>query len=179
MARRKAEEQPKPSATPKRATTKKPSATKKQASAKKASTAKKPSATPKPRPVSPINGQPVPTNGKVIQAGEEARQLGRKGGKKSAAIRAARKSLREELLELLTVDITDKNGKLMKTQTAISASMIKQALTGNTKAFEIIRDTIGEKPIDKVMVTEIDKATIEEVESIVLGAEDADKATGN
>ena len=124
----------------------------------------------KERPKSPVNGQPLP-EGKVIQAGEEARELGRKGGLKSAEVRAARKTLREELLALLTQDITDKNGRQMKTQTAISASMIKQALSGSTKAYEIIRDTIGEKPIDKVMISEVDPETINEVERLVYNEE--------
>ena len=124
----------------------------------------------KERPKSPVNGQPLP-EGKIIQAGEEARELGRKGGLKSAEVRAARKTLREELLALLTQDITDKNGRQMKTQTAISASMIKQALSGSTKAYEIIRDTIGEKPIDKVMISEVDPETINEVERLVYNEE--------
>ena len=145
----------------------------------------------KERPVSPVNGQPMPEGHPPFKAGEEARELGREGGKKSGEARRARKTLREELLALLTQDITDKNGRQMKTQTAISASMIKQALSGSTKAYEIIRDTIGEKPIDKVMVAEVDPETIREVETMILGdqepeitpeetagGDDADKATG-
>lgn len=122
----------------------------------------------KDRPKSPVNGQPLP-EGKIIKAGEEARELGRQGGLKSGEVRRARKTLREELEALLVQDITDKNGRQMKTQTAISASMIKQALSGSTKAYEIIRDTIGEKPIDKVVVAEVDPETIKEVERLVLG----------
>ncbi len=122
----------------------------------------------KERPKSPINGQPLP-QGKVIQAGEEARELGKKGGVKSGEVRRARKTLREELEALLTEEITDKNGRRMQTQKAISASMIKQALTGSTKAFELIRDTIGEKPVDKVMLAEVDQATIDEVEQLIFG----------
>ena len=129
------------------------------------------------RPKSPINGQPLP-QGKIIEAGDEARELGRKGGKKSGEVRAARKTLREELLALLTQDITDKNGRQMKTQTAISASMIKQALSGSTKAYEIIRDTIGEKPIDKVVVAEVDPETIKEVERLVLGDQEEEGSEG-
>lgn len=131
----------------------------------------------KDRPVSPINGQPMPEGHPPFEAGEEARENGRKGGQKSGEARRARKTLREELLALLTQDITDKNGRQMKTQTAISASMIKQALSGSTKAYEIIRDTIGEKPIDKVMVAEVDPETISEVERIILGDEPEDEGT--
>ena len=128
----------------------------------------------KERPRSPVNGQPMPEGHPPFKAGEEARENGRKGGLKSAEVRAARKTLREELLALLTQDITDKNGRQMKTQTAISASMIKQALSGSTKAYEIIRDTIGEKPIDKVMISEVDPETINEVERLVLSGPDED-----
>lgn len=119
------------------------------------------------RPKSPINGQPMPEGHAPFKAGEEARENGRKGGIKSGEVRRARRTLREELQDLLAEDITDKNGRRMQTQKAISASMIKQALTGSTKAFELIRDTIGEKPIDKVMVAEVDQKTIDEVERLI------------
>ena len=131
----------------------------------------------KERPVSPVNGQPMPEGHAPFKAGEEARENGRKGGQKSGEVRRARKTLREELEILLTQDITAKDGRRMQTQTAISASMIKQALAGSTKAYEIIRDTIGEKPIDKVMVAEIDPETINEVEAIVFGEEDDEGKT--
>ena len=138
----------------------------------------------KERPRSPINGQPLP-KGHQWETSEEAREAGRKGGKRSGEVRRARKTLRDELTDLLTETITDKNGRQMQTQKAISTSMIKQALNGSTKAFEIIRDTIGEKPIDKVMIAEVDQATIDEVEKMVLGEEpeatgkdDADQTTG-
>lgn len=36
------------------------------------------------------------------------------------------------------------------TQEKISLSLIAQAMEGNTKAFEVIRDTVGEKPTDKI-----------------------------
>ena len=125
----------------------------------------------KERPKSPINGQPMPEGHPPFKAGEEARENGRKGGIKSVEVRRARKTLREELIDLLAENITDKNGRVMQTNKAISASIIKQALSGNTKAFELIRDTIGEKPIDKVMVAEVEQATIDEVERMIYGPE--------
>lgn len=128
----------------------------------------------KERPRSPVNGVPLPEGHAPWKPGEEARENGRKGGLKSGEVRAARKTLREELLALLTQDITDKNGRQMKMQTAISASMVKQALSGSTKAYEIIRDTIGEKPIDKVMISEVDPETINEVERLVYSEEPED-----
>lgn len=80
----------------------------------------------------------------------------KKGGKKSGEVRRARKTLKEELLLLLSQSIKDENGQDVQTQVAMSASLIKQALDGNTKAFELVRDTIGEKPVDKVENVNID-----------------------
>lgn len=98
------------------------------------------------RPVSPVNGQPLPI-GKPFATGDERAS---EAGKKSAESRLARKTLREELLHLLESDVVDKKGNTKQAQVAMSAALIKQAISGNTKAFEIIRDTIGEKPTEKV-----------------------------
>lgn len=70
---------------------------------------------------------------------EEARRRGRNGGIKSGIAKRARKTLKEELLLLLSSG---------DTQQKISLAMIQEALNGNVKAFESIRDTIGEKPRD-------------------------------
>lgn len=80
-------------------------------------------------------------NLKPVKSKEEAREKGRKGGIASGKARAERKALKEELLLLLSEGNTQKK---------ISLSLIKEAMKGNTKAFEVIRDTIGEKPVEKV-----------------------------
>ena len=67
-----------------------------------------------------------------------------------------RKTLRQELELLLQEEIHDKNGKAMETQKALSASLIKAALNGSVQAFIAIRDTIGEKPVEKVDVQAAD-----------------------
>lgn len=71
----------------------------------------------------------------------EVRKNGSKGGIKSGEVRRQRKTLREELLALLA---TGNN------QNKMSLAMIEKALKGDTKAFEVIRDTIGEKPKDQI-----------------------------
>ena len=38
------------------------------------------------------------------------------------------------------------------TQDAIIAGLVKKAAAGDTRAFEIIRDTIGEKPAENIRV---------------------------
>ena len=85
-------------------------------------------------------------NLKPVRTKEEARKRGKNGGIKSGEVRRKRRTLKEELLLLLS----DKD-----TQEKISLAIIEQAKIGNIKAYETIRDTIGEKPIDKVE-TDID-----------------------
>ena len=67
----------------------------------------------------------------------EAREYGKIGGIKSGQVRRERKSFRNHLLMLLeTDDIQDE----------LCAALIQKARNGDIKAFELIRDTIGEKP---------------------------------
>lgn len=113
------------------------------------------------RPKSPINGVPLP-RGKPFERGEEQREKARKAGLISGEVRRARKTLREELLELLTVEVVDSKGNKNSTQAALSSALIKQALRGNTKAFEIIRDTIGEKPAENVNLVSSDFSALDE-----------------
>lgn len=72
----------------------------------------------------------------IVPSSELARENGRKGGLKKAENERKRKSLREELLLLLEED---------KMQEKISLALLDQARKGNTKAYEIIRDTIRRK----------------------------------
>ena len=81
----------------------------------------------------------------------EARERGKRGGIKSGEVRRAKKTMKQMLDYLLEKEITNKAGEKASTLEAISVSMIKQALNGNVKAFEVIRDTIGEKNIDTII----------------------------
>ena len=72
---------------------------------------------------------------------EEQREIARKGGKASGEARAKRKTLKEELLLLLSEG---------DTQQKVSLAVLQEALNGNIKAFETIRDTIGEKPKENI-----------------------------
>lgn len=65
----------------------------------------------------------------------------RKGGIKSGEVRRKRKSLKETLLLLLEEG---------NTQNDITLALIEKAKSGDVKAYESIRDTIGEKPTDKM-----------------------------
>lgn len=84
-------------------------------------------------------------NLKPIRTKKEAREKGKKGGKKSGEVRRARKTLKEELLALLETKEYNKK---------ISLAMIHEAEMGNVKAFLAVRDTIEENPKDKVEVSQ-------------------------
>lgn len=81
----------------------------------------------------------------------EQKEIRSKGGIKSGEARRAKKTMKQMLDYLLEKEITNKAGEKASTLEAISVSMIKQALNGNVKAFEVIRDTIGEKNIDTII----------------------------
>lgn len=70
----------------------------------------------------------------------EQRAISAMGGRASGEARRRRKTLREELLLLLD----DGN-----TREAVSAALIRSAKNGSVKAFEVLRDTIGERPVER------------------------------
>lgn len=83
------------------------------------------------------------------QSREKAKINGRKGGIKSGESKRAKKSMREMLDYLLEKEINNRQGEKVNTQEAITLALLKQALNGNVKAYEVIRDTIGEKPTEQ------------------------------
>ena len=101
-------------------------------------------------------------NLKPVRTKEEARERGKKGGIKSGEVRRERKTLKDELLLLLATG---------NTQNKVSLALIEKALSGDIKAFEVIRDTIGEKAVEKVENTNIELS----YEDYIKKVEDADE----
>lgn len=99
----------------------------------------------------------------------------KKGGIASGEARRRKRDLRLAMEMLLEKDITDKNGKTVSGAEAIALKQFEKALKGDTRAFEMIRDTAGQKPVDRIQVSEIDQSVIDEVEAIVLGGEEEPK----
>jgi len=75
---------------------------------------------------------------------EERRRNARKAGVASGEVRREKKRLREILEMLLQRPEGD-----CTTAEAISVALINKALSGDVKAYETVRDTIGEKPVEK------------------------------
>ena len=98
---------------------------------------------------------------------DEQREISSKGGKASGEARRKKKLLRECLEILLEKEITDKKGETMSGAEALSTKLFAEAMKGNVKAFEVLRDTAGQKPVEKVIVSEIDTDVIDEVERMI------------
>lgn len=91
-------------------------------------------------------------NLKPIRSSEEARARGAKGGKASGEARRRKADFRKALNLLLTVEIDHPewtpflraNGIDSTLESAVNASMIKEALAGNVKAYVAIREALGQ-----------------------------------
>lgn len=98
---------------------------------------------------------------------EEQHEIATKGGIASGVARNKKKMLRECLEELLSKEMKDKNGNTASGAEVLATKLFQQALQGNIKAFEVVRDTAGQKPAEKVVVSNIDPDVISEVERMV------------
>lgn len=81
---------------------------------------------------------------------EERRELARKAGIASGEARREKKMLKE-LLELALSqpsEIVDGEDNY----TAITAALVNKAIQGDTKAYEVIRDTLGQKPVEQAQM---------------------------
>ena len=84
-------------------------------------------------------------NLKPVKSKKEARERGRKGGLASGEARRKRKTLKEELLLMLEDE---------EVQKSVAVALIQEAQNGNVRAFGMLRDTIGEAPVEKVQTTQ-------------------------
>lgn len=117
-------------------------------------------------------------NLKPVRNKSEARERGIKGGKASGEARRKKKLLKECLDALLEKEYVDKKGKKATGAETLALTVFQKAQRGDLKAFELVRDTAGQKPIDKVMLAEVNQETIDEVESMIFGGDDANSTAG-
>ena len=73
-----------------------------------------------------------------------------RGGKKSVESRKRKKTMREALLFWLDeCETKTKNGETLSNRENITFALIKKAAQGDVAAFNSIRDTVGEKPVEE------------------------------
>lgn len=90
---------------------------------------------------------------------EEQKKIATKGGIASGKARREKKTLRQCLEILLERTLKDKKGIEMSGAEAVSLKVFEKALKGDIRAFEVLRDTAGQKPVEKVqMKTDINIA---------------------
>ena len=90
-----------------------------------------------------------------------------KGGKRSGETRRKRKAFAEAFDTLLGRNFTDHNGNQLQGVEAIAAKVFQQAMNGDLKAIQIIRDTVGEMPVQKIETVNIPPETYERVRGIL------------
>lgn len=83
---------------------------------------------------------------------EELKRRQSNGGKKSAEARREKKLIRDRILERMTENDWDE----------FIDGIIERAKKGD-RAYELLRDTIGEKPVEQVNIMNVDKS-LEEME---------------
>lgn len=117
-----------------------------------------------PKKKSPVNGQPVPDGTPFRTSDERARLAGIKSGES----RREKADLRRQAMAWMEADVgKDKDGKPMTGAQMMIKVAAKEISKGNPRFWELLRDTAGFKPVDKVMVAEIDPEVIDEVEKLV------------
>ena len=109
---------------------------------------------------------------------EEAKEISRKGGINSGKARRNKAMLKDCINILLEKKyIDEETGKRLTGAEQLSINLFQKALSEMdtakaAKAFEVLRDTSGQKPIDKVMIAEVDQNVIDEVEAMMDDDED-------
>lgn len=105
----------------------------------------------------------------------EKRAIATAGGKASGEARRNKKILRDcidYLFERVDKTAIGDDGQPMSGAEQLAYNLFIKALgetdTGKAaKAFEVLRDTAGQKPVEKVVISEIDSDVIDEVERMV------------
>lgn len=98
---------------------------------------------------------------------EELREIARKGGIASGEARRKKKIYKEVFESILDDTYTKNNGEEVSGYEATALKVFEQAMQGNIKAFAMIRDTIGQAPVQKIQTSEVDPDIVKEVEKMM------------
>lgn len=81
---------------------------------------------------------------------DERRELARKAGIASGEARREKKLLKDLLEMALSMPSGIVEGE--DNYTAITGALVQKAIQGDTKAYEVIRDTLGQKPTEQTQM---------------------------
>lgn len=90
-------------------------------------------------------------NLKPFQKGDtnDKAENGRLGGIKSGESKRRMKTFKEELMAILSKETKNSKGETVSFQENINAAIILKAAKGDVRAYETIRDTLGQRPKDE------------------------------
>jgi hypothetical protein len=92
----------------------------------------------------------------------------REAGKRSGIARKEKGDLRKLCRMWLDEEVaTGKDGEKITGGEMMVRVAVKEIAKGNPRFWELIRDTAGFKPVDKVMMAEVEPAVVAEVEQMV------------
>ena len=108
----------------------------------------------------------------------EQRKIASKGGKSSGKARRRKKLMREQIELLFSLPIQDENIKAnlkklginpknIDNQMAMIIALWKKSLRGDVSAATFLRDTVGEKPVEKVEMNASVNKVAKEIEDYV------------
>lgn len=101
------------------------------------------------------------------QSREKAKENGKKGGIASGEAKRRKRDLKLAMQALLEADVKDKRtGEVMSGAEAIALAQYRKAMKGDAKAFELVRDTSGQKPVEKVEQVNIDGEYLDRVNEL-------------
>ena len=109
---------------------------------------------------------------------ERAVENGRAGGYAGAVTKRRRRDIRLALEVLLEKDYNIKDPDNPSARRDVSGAealalvAMNKALRGDPKAWELVRDTAGQKPVERMVIADVDAETIADVERMVEGSED-------
>lgn len=116
-----------------------------------------------------------------VRSESEAREKGHKGGIASGEARRRKRDMREtcEIILAMTLEdpemakamdvedihsLAEANGKNLTIQDAMIMKQAQLALMGSHRSFELIRDTVGEKPKERI---ETNSDTLEKLDEVL------------
>lgn len=111
----------------------------------------------------------------------EQRKIATQGGKRSGEVRREKADFKRKCqiwMDETIVGHDDKGNPLTGSELMIYVAG-RGIAEGNTAFWQLMRDTAGYKPVDKVVVAEVEQATIDEVEGMVLGNGTEDQEANN
>lgn len=105
-----------------------------------------------------------------IERKEKASEAGKASGKARKERAEIKKYLQSLLDNKIEIELDGKNKKVRGAE-RLAIIAFQSALKGDWKAWELVRDTAGQKPVEVLRMPVIEKAIIDEVEAAINEAE--------